>query len=230
MSAASFHEICAATAWHTNADMIEDVVRLGYIRPTDSVIDMTWGRGIWWKKYTHPGPFTAMCNEKGHQATPADNVTVLTNTDFRETGLPPDLFDAVIFDPPYVAKGGRETSTIPDFNGRYGLDDAPRTPLQLHNHNALGLAEAKHLCKPGGLILVKCMDYVSSGALQPASTWMYYEATTMLGLQLHDRLIHVGSPGPQPKVNLDGTTRRQVHARSNHSTLWVFKKPGRRKR
>jgi hypothetical protein len=225
----NFHEIWAAQSWPTNADMIEDVVQLGYIRPTDTMIDMTWGRGKWWTKYTHPGPFVAMCNEKGHQAAPADNVTVLTHVDFRVTGLPAGSFDVVVFDPPYVSKGGRDTSTIPDFNSRYGLDATPRSPRELHDCNTHGLGEAKHLCKPGGLILVKCMDYVSSGKLQPASLWMYEEAVEMK-LQLHDRLIHVGSPGPQPKVNLDGTPRRQVHSRSNHSTLWVFKKPGRRRR
>jgi hypothetical protein len=43
--------VLAASYWKTNADMIVDVVRLGYIRPTDRVIDLTFGRGKWWTKY-----------------------------------------------------------------------------------------------------------------------------------------------------------------------------------
>jgi len=222
-------EIYAATSWPTNADMMVDVVRLGIIRPTDSVIDMTYGRGIWWKKYTHPGEFVAMCGMAKHQPPPADNVTAMVGFDFRDTRLPDALFNVACYDPPYVSKGGRETSTIPDFDGRYGLVEAPSTPRDLHDYNADGFREAVRITKPGGFILVKCMDYISSGKLQMGSVWMYEEAESM-GIQVYDRLIHVGSPGPQPKDNLDGSARRQVHARNNYSTLWVFKKPGRRRK
>ena len=44
--------------------MIVDVVRLGFIRPSDVVVDLTWGSGVWWRKYQHPGQFIAVCNDQ----------------------------------------------------------------------------------------------------------------------------------------------------------------------
>ena len=40
-----------------------------------------------------------------------------------------------------------------------------------------------------------------------------------------DLFIHHSGMGPQPKTNLDGTPRRQVHSRRAHSYLVVFQKP-----
>jgi hypothetical protein len=40
-----------------------------------------------------------------------------------------------------------------------------------------------------------------------------------------DRLEMVGGARPQPKKNLDGSPRRQVHAHRNLSSLLVFRKP-----
>lgn len=51
--------ITAATKWPTNAEMIVDIVELGYIRPNDSVIDLTFGGGKWWTLYAHAGLFVA---------------------------------------------------------------------------------------------------------------------------------------------------------------------------
>lgn len=229
--------ILAASSWPSNAEMIVDVVELGFIRPTDTVIDLTWGSGIWWKKYRHPGPFIAVCNDErkdGTLKTPplADNITVATAdyTALDESVFPTGMADVTVFDPPYVSIGGRETSTIPKFLESYGLRDAASHPRALHAYNMFGLCEACRITKPGGIVLVKCMDYVSSGKTQQATRWMLDDAEEETPLRLVQRFIHVGGPGPQPKVNLDGTERRQVHARNNYSVLYIFKKPRRRSR
>jgi hypothetical protein len=41
--------VLAVAAWPTNAELIADVARLGYIR--GRVWDATYGRGVWWKLY-----------------------------------------------------------------------------------------------------------------------------------------------------------------------------------
>ena len=126
--------------------------------------------------------------------------------------------------------GGRTTSTIPRFLEGYGLRDAAKTPEGLHAYNMLGAMEAARITRPGGKVLVKCMDYVSSGRTQQATRWMIEDVEEETPLRLIEKFIHVGNPGPQPKRNLDGTERRQVHARNNYSVLYIFQKPRRRSR
>jgi len=196
--------ILAADHWTSNAELIADVAKL-YISPTAKVVDLTYGKGIWWKKFR---PDDLTISEHDFRLLPSD---------WRNT------FDVVAFDPPYVSLGGRSTSTIPQMTDHYGLIDAQRSPAALHVYNMEGLQEAVRVARPGGLVLVKYMDYVSSGKLQPCVQWLLRDAD-FLGLQLFDRFIHVGNPGPQPTKNLDGSPRRQVHARRNLSELFVFKK------
>ena len=225
--------VCAATRWTSNAEMIEDVVRLGHIQPADRLIDLTWGSGVWWKKYTHPGEFVANCadvDKAGRLKTPELQLGwSWIQRDFRNTELPDASFDKVTFDPPYVSKGGRDTSTIPKFLAAYGLRDAPKTPEALHAYNVDGLLEARRIVRPGGYVFVKVMNYISSGELQPAAHWMRTSALEE-GFKLVEEWVHVGDPGPQPKKNIDGSKRRQVHARNNYSVLLILQRPKMRRR
>ncbi len=225
-------QLWAAKAWPTNAEMIDQVVALGYIRPDDHLVDLTYGDGVWWNNYAHPGPMTVLT--RGAEPPPRDGLTVARGYDFRDLPATPGWHSSsanvVAFDPPYVAKGGRETSTIDDMDAAYGLRDAPATPRLLQQHNEEGAAAAAWLLAPGGYLLWKCMDYVSSGSLQPATLWTYRFAVDELGLKLCEHWSHVGKPGPQPKKNPDGSDRAQKHARYNFSVLYIFRKPGRRPR
>jgi hypothetical protein len=247
--------VMGATAWARNADMIIDCVNLGYIRPDDKVIDLTFGRGKWWTKYDHTrtGEFTAVTEplsvDEVNEAVEFGRV-VMYRGDFRH--LPAqwaNLYDVVTFDPPYIAMGGRKTSKLPDFMDRYGLEDAPTTPRALHEYNAQGLAEAYRICKPGGFVMTKCADYISSGQLQLASHWML-DSGLKLGFKVQDKLTHIGNVRPQPRHMLcpdcdndhatgracdkcggTGVIPRSIkHARQNTSVLWVFQKPTTRKK
>ena len=198
-----FRPILAATAWPTNAHMIEDCARLGYLRGDWNVMDATFGKGVWWKLW-RPERLT-------------EHDIALDGVDFRALPEGDGTYDAVAFDPPYVSKGGRSTTTIPDFFERYGLKDAPRTPADLQRYIDAGTSECARVLKPGGVLLVKCKDYISSGKLWLGASRTLAHAVG-LGLEAIDRLEHVGRPGPQPPG------RRQVHARRNLSTLFVLRK------
>lgn len=200
----------AADTWRTNAHLIADLVRLDYLRETDRVLDPTYGRGTWWKLWR---PTELVAHHR-----PDDGV------DFRALPHPDDSFDVVAFDPPYVCTGGRETSTLGEFNDRYGLTDTPRRPGELQAMNDAGLAECARVVRRGGLILAKCADYVWSGKVV-WGTDATRDAAVALGLVVVDRFEHVGKARAQPKrTRADGAPVRQHHARRNLSTLFVFRK------
>ena len=200
--------VWAATNWQFNGDLIADVAKLGYIRDDDCCIDLTYGKGTWWKRYRP----TLLATNDIDDTTKAEY-----HDDFRATKWFDDNFDVVAFDPPYISPGGRETSTIADFNSRFGLLSTPRTVLGLREMNQDGLDEARRICKPGGIILVKCMNYINSGRYQP-EVFVMWEAATAFGLQMVDQFIMIRRSGPQSQ-------KTQVHTRNNYSVLLIFQKP-----
>lgn len=197
--------ILACQDWPTNGHLIAHVAMLGYIKADNYVLDPTYGAGTWWTLFK-PGNLVARNRRKD-------------GSDF--THMPihwTDSFDVVAFDPPYVAKGGRATSGIKEMDERYGQDDCPATPKLLQELIDAGLSECDRVTKKGGFILVKCMDYISSGKLFLGET-NTLDFARMLGLKVEDKFIHYSTTAnPQPPG------RRQVHARRNYSTLWVFKR------
>jgi hypothetical protein len=194
--------VLAAHNWPTNGDLIADVASLGYL--DGWVLDPTYGRGLWWTKF-RPPVFSFS--------------DLKTGVDFRSLPYANSMFDAVAFDPPYVCKGGRTTSGIKEMDDRYGLEDAPKTPFELVRLICQGMSECCRVLKPQGYLLVKCMDYISSGRLVGGTVSVQNYAEQALGMETYERFTHVGSAGPQP------AGRRQVHARNNASTLFIFRKP-----
>lgn len=192
----------------TNADLVAAFAAL-CIRPTDVVLDATWGRGRFWTKYRHPGRFIA-------------HDLAVDGVDFTQSPEADGTVDVWVFDPPHIAPGGRATSTIPAFNGAYGLAAAPRTPAGVFDLYGAGMKEGSRLVRSGGLLAVKCMNGVTSGRKQ----WAHEHVVSTgrdLGLERWGELILVRpSPGPQP------AHQRQVHAYNRHSFLCIFRSPRRR--
>ncbi len=198
----------------TNGPLLAAAAQL-WIGPEDLVVDVTYGRGNFWTHY------------RPAQLVPHD--LALDGVDFRQLPEPDRSVDVVVFDPPYIPQGGRETSMVPDVIDRYGLRDAPTSRWELEELIAGGIKEAARVLRPGGRLLVKCMDYVSSGQF---ISGRHHVVTAALaaGLELVDELVHYSGCGPQPDANLDGSPRRQEHARRAHSFLCVFRARARRSR
>jgi len=200
--------VLAAQQWKNNAELIESLFELGYLDDEVTVLDPTFEGGKWWTK-RKPAKLTARTFGEIVEGRPWD---------FTDTSYVSDTFDRIAFDPPYVAKGGRETSGIVEMDERYGQVDCPRTPELLQDLIDAGLTEMHRICRPNGLVFVKCQSYISSGKMWPGKFLTWQHAMT-LGMELVDEFTHVkASAGPQPKG------RRQVHARNNSSTLFVFRK------
>jgi len=196
----------------TNAELIAVASTLYPL--TGAVLDLTYGTsgGFW--NVTRPDDLTAIHNPPAHD----DPI------DFRDVPWPDAQFDHVIYDPPYVAKGGHTTSTIGGMNDRYGMLTEGRNPREQWETVVLpGLSEAARLVRRKGLVWFKCMDYVTGGRVH-WFTKMALGALDERGLQLEDEFILAGRPGPQPTVNRDGTPRRQCHAARAHSVLMIARK------
>jgi hypothetical protein len=208
--------ILAARWWPTNGALVADVAKL-YLDRSMVALDPTYGRGKWWTDWC-PDDLTA------HDLK-------LDGVDFRKLPEDDGTFDLVAFDPPYVSTGGRKTSTLGDFNDRYGVTDAPATPAALQAHNDDGLAEVYRVLRRKGLALVKCCDYVSSGRLFPG-THLTLTAAYALGFEQVDRFEHIGHARAQPAnrtrlVKGERVPVTQQHARRNLSTLLVLRKASR---
>lgn len=186
----------------SNADLITALAPL-YL--TGSVLDVTYGRGMWWRRY-RPERLVAHDLE-------------LDGVDFRDLPHPAGSFDTVCFDPPYVPRHGKGDATMPrdqDFRARFGLAE-PRTELQMRQLINDGLTECARVS--GRWLLVKCTDYCNGRQFHLGHVRVLEHAAT-LGLRCHDLIVHASGTGPG-----GGQIVTPLRARRAHSYLLVFSKP-----
>ena len=180
----------------TNADLIWHIRRI-YLN--GKILDVTYGKGSWWKTY-QPGHFTS------HDIN-------LDGVDFTNLPYPDRSYDTVCYDPPYIPGGGDTTTTAGSFQTRYGINGG-RSQGNLEQLVMSGLEETARVAD--GYLLVKCMDYVNGGAFTPMS-YRIWQHAQQIGLYLHDEIIHHSGSGPGGHNIV--TPKR---ARRHHSKLLVF--------
>lgn len=187
-----------------NSDLMHQVSSL-YL--TGSVLDVTYGRGMWWQRF-QPEPF-------GHHDLALDGV------DFRYLPHADRSWDTVCFDPPYVPRQGGSDATMgrdQDFRDRFGLADS-RGGLELQALIADGLAECARVMNRW--LLVKCNDYTNGRQFHLGHVRVL-EASIRAGLRCHDLIVHASGTGPG-----GGQIREVKRARRAHSYLLVLERTGR---
>lgn len=191
----------SVVASRENGPLIATAAQL-WIGPDDLVVDVTYGRGNFWTKI-RPARLVA-------------HDLAVDGVDFRHLPEPDQSVDVVVFDPPYIAQGGRDTSTTPDFLERYGLVNVPKTVPELNQLIADGITEAYRVLRPKGRLMVKCMDYVNGGRF---ILGRHHVVTTALslGMEQVDEFVHYSGLGPQPP------RETQEHSRRAHTFLCVFR-------
>jgi hypothetical protein len=191
--------------WPSNGHLIKDVAEL-YLNKDMVILDPTYGLGRWWTQWQ---PKKLLMSD----IKPNGIVPIVTQTDFLYLPWCGHTFDCVAFDPPYKLNGTPD----PQVDKRYGVD-VISTWRGRHDLIREGMEECVRVLKSKGILLLKCMDQVCSGAIR----WQTIEFTNYgyeLGLKLIDRFDMVGHARTQP---MNG--RKQMHAHSRGSTLLVFRK------
>lgn len=187
-----------------NCDLIQAVAEL-YFRPKMVILDVTYGRGAFWRK-TDTSCF---------QFFPSDIVTRPDRRyDFRHLPYRDNIADVIIFDPPYR----HDTGATYFANERY---QNHQTTGKLNHAGIIalyadGMKESYRVLKTGGYLFVKCQDEIESG-IQKWSHFEIFDAARVIGFCADDLFVLTQTRLPIIK------DERQLHARKNHSYLWVFK-------
>jgi len=182
-----------------NADLLRAVADL-YLTPQDTIADLTWGKGVFWKK----------CPELA--VTGSDIVTVPERPyDFRSTPYDDNSFDVAVLDPPYIHSPGKHV-TASQYQGQTVQGRSMRDILQLYRE---GMIEAQRIAR--SKVLVKTKDTIEHGK----QVWSHVHLhNTALELGLYPKDLFYLATQPPCENRWKGSPQR--HSRKNISQLWVF--------
>ncbi len=192
-----------------NAELIEKVVDL-YVKDGQTVADVTYGKGAFWTK-TDTSLFKLLAT---------DIKTTCPTCDFRRLKYKDGTIDHVVLDPPYMHNAGtpmheKRYQNAGTTKGMYHVDI-----MKLYRQ---GIAEAMRVLKQNGKLWVKCQDEIESG-YQRWSHIEIYDYATRLGFFGKDLFVMLRTNNPVIQQ------KRQLHARKNHSYLWIFEVPDSKQR
>lgn len=179
-----------------NSGLIKSVVEL-YFNQGDSIADVTWGKGVFWKDV----------DKNQYEIVGSD---IKTGIDFRALPYENESFNHGVLDPPYAR--------IQNLKGMQECYNTTRdiTHVEIIKLYADGIVELTRITQKDGYILVKCQDEIY-GCKQKWSHIEIFNIALSMGLYPKDLFILVNTKKPKP-------TYKQQHARKNHSYLWVFQK------
>lgn len=195
--------VFAIGEWKTNADLIEDIAKLGYLKKEWLTLDTTYGEGKWWTKWK-PDALV------GCDIDPAKS-PLGYSVDFRRLPFHDGTFEAVTYDPPYKLNGATTVEKDKPYGVHVEATRDERLSLILD-----GMSEAARVLIADGYLLVKVQDQVNGGKVRWQSD-LCSEHAKSVNLEKVD-LFLFRSYRPQP------ANRRQLTARRNYSSLIVFKK------
>jgi hypothetical protein len=181
----------------SNADLMRAVAPL-YL--TGSVLDVTYGRGLWWERF-RPDPF-------------AWHDLAIDGVDCRALPEPDASYDTVAYDPPYVEAGTAGMASASDFFDRFGVG-CGRALGAIPQLIADGTREACRVARR--FVLVKCMEYVAGSKFNDVPTVATLGALEA-GWIKHDQIVHYSGGG----IGGAHRTFTVLRAQRAHSYLIVF--------
>jgi len=187
-----------------NEDLLPQILSI-YGKNCFLIADITYGNGNFWKNV----------DLTKYEFVPSDIKT--NGIDFRNLPYENNWFDLVAFDPPYMHSS--PTPIRADLDKTYRNNDKGGWGAEyVYDLYRQGMKEAQRTLKPKGIMLVKCQDQVESGKNYFDHIKIYNIATEELNLLVEDLFILTRTGTPMMRHN------HQLHARKNHSYMWVFRK------
>ena len=196
----------------TSADLFPQVMSL-YVAPGSTVADVTFGKGVFWRKVPE-GTYRLLATD------------LKDGIDCRNLPYGDACIDCVVFDPPYMhTPGGTAHMNHQNYEGYYRNNSAANGSGKKYHEAVLDLYfkaadEAHRVLRDMGIYIVKCGDEVCSNR-QRLTHVELVNGLAQKGFAVEDLFVLV-------RNNRPGVTRviRQVHARKNHSCFLVFRKTG----
>ena len=199
------------SAYNSNNDEVFPHILDLYVPPGSRVADVTFGKGVFWKK-VKPDRVALFKSD------------LKNGVDARRLPYEEGEFDCVVFDPPYMhTPGGTAHQGHQNFEAYYhnnGTDNVEKkyheAVLDLYFRSAV---EARRVLRPEGIYIVKCQDEVCANKQRLTHVEIINELASY-GFIVEDLFVVVrrGKPGVSRVL-------RQIHARKNHSYFLVFRKP-----
>lgn len=191
-------------------EIINNIISL-YIKNGAIEVDATYSKGNFYKNNNIQEPIYKF------DISPQD-VNVV-KADCRELPLQNESVGSIMFDPPFLATTGPSLRKNDDSNiiaKRFGTY---KNEIELHQMYFDSMKEFYRILKPGGILIVKCQDKVSSGKQYMQHVYIMnmaedigYYTKDMFILCVNNRLVA-------------NWQKNQKHARKYHSYFYVFEKP-----
>jgi tRNA G10 N-methylase Trm11 len=185
-----------------NEDLIPVVLNL-YAKDDFKIADVTYGNGNFWKKV----------DTDKYDLYPSD---LKSGIDFRHLPYVDETFDMVVIDPPYMH--GSSAPIIDTLDSTYRNNERGGWGTNfVYSLYKDGITEAKRVLNKNGILLIKCQDQVESGK-NNFDHIVIYNMAMELNFLAEDLFVltRIGQPMMRHSY--------QLHARKNHSYLWVFRK------
>ena len=198
----------AAQQWRTNGHLIAEGVVPFYLDRSMRILDLTNGRGTFWKEW-QPDELVRMFNTVGDPRARGD-----VAGDFTAAPFPDSSFDVVVFDPPYMPKGTPAGWTMDE---RYGTGS--QRPAAIVELGMAGINEAVRIVKPGGLVLHKTGRGIDGAKLFTGDDTVTAWAQRRHNLRVVNQWRYLSRPRPQSHRGPQQTPRQ------NYSTLTLFAAP-----
>lgn len=203
------------SSYVANNDAVFPHVMSLYVAPGSRVADVTYGKGVFWKRIP----------KEAYDLLPTD---LKDGVDCRNLPYEDESLDAVVFDPPYMhTPGAGAHEGHQNFEAYYRNNQASsdkkyhEAVLDLYFQAA---KEAWRVIRAGGVYIVKCQDEVCANRQRLTHVEIINELATY-GFVVEDLFVVMrrGKPGVSRLL-------AQAHARKNHSYFLVFIKPQGKKR
>lgn len=197
------------SAYQAGNDQVLPKILSLYVPAGSSVADVTYGRGIFWKKVP-----------QGRYQLHASDLS--TGTDCRSLPYADGSIDCVVFDPPYMHTPGGTAHVNHQNYENYYRNNQPLESRKKYHEAVLELyfsaaREARRVLRDGGIYIVKCADEVCANRQRLTHVEIINELKG-LAFVVEDLFVVV-------RRNKPGVSRvlKQVHARKNHSYFLVFR-------